>query len=111
MITETFFLTEITYRIAAVGEFLRELAAANPHRYRRDLAASLDNLGIWFSKLGRPDEALPAAEEAVAAYQELAAANPGRYRPDLSRSLQALARVLEDLGQTAEADAARREAG
>ena len=49
-----------------------------------DLAASLSNLGIRLSVLGRPADALPVTEEAVAAYRELAAAMPARYRPDLA---------------------------
>ena len=62
----------------------RELAAASPDRYRPDLATSLSNLGIRFSELGRPAEALPVTEEAVTIYRELAAASPDRYRPDLA---------------------------
>jgi hypothetical protein len=42
----------------------RELAKVNPARYRPDLATSLTNLGIRFSALGRPAEALSASEEA-----------------------------------------------
>jgi hypothetical protein len=44
----------------------RELAAANPDRYRPDLAASLDNLGVMFSELGRPADAEAAQREAQA---------------------------------------------
>ena len=44
----------------------RELAAANPDRYRPDLAASLDNLGVRFSELGRPADAEAARKEALA---------------------------------------------
>ena len=47
----------------------RELAAASPDRYRPDLARSLSNLGVAFSELGRPQEALPVTEEAVATYR------------------------------------------
>ena len=65
-------------------EIWRELAAAYPDRYRPDLAASLSNLGVRFSALGRPAEALPAEQEAVAIRRELAAAYPDRYRPDLA---------------------------
>ena len=59
-------------------------------------AASLSNLGIWFSELGRPVEALPVAEEAVAIYRELAAAYPDRYRPELATSLSNLGLRLFD---------------
>ena len=88
----------------------RELAAAYPDRYRPDLATSLSNLGVTFSELGRPGEALPPTQEAVAIYRELAAASPDRYRPDLARSLRILASALDGLNHVREAVAARREA-
>ena len=81
----------------------RELAAANPDRYRPDLAASLSNLGVWFSELGRPADALPATEEAVTIRRELAAANPDRYRPDLAGSLSNLGVRFSELGRPADA--------
>lgn len=86
----------------------RELAAANPQRYRPDLAATLNNLGKRFSQLGRPAQALPALEETVAIHRELAAASPDRYRPDLAQSLTNLGEILEAAGR--KADAARDEA-
>jgi tetratricopeptide (TPR) repeat protein len=72
----------------------RELAAADPDRYRPGLAAALDNLGIRLFALNRPDEAVPVAEEAVALYRELAAADPDRYRPGLAAELDDLANRL-----------------
>ena len=42
----------------------RELAATFPESYLPDLAISLTNLGVSFSKLSRPDEALSPAQEA-----------------------------------------------
>ena len=62
----------------------------------------LTNLGIWFSALGRPAEALPAEQEAVAIYRELAAASPDRYRPDLASSLSSLGFGFSELGRPAE---------
>ena len=67
----------------AVGTY-RELAAADPDRYRPDLACSLSNLGVSFSALGALPRPLPVAEEAVAIRRELADAYPDRYRPDLA---------------------------
>ena len=55
-----------------------------------DLARWRDSLGVRFSQLGRPTDALAAAREAVTAYRELAAANPDRYRPDVAASLSNL---------------------
>ena len=88
----------------------RELAAANPDRYRPDLARSLSNLGVRLSELGRPADALPATEEAVTIRRELAAANPDRYRPDLARSLDNLGVRLSELGRPADALPATEEA-
>ncbi len=81
----------------------RELAATHPDRYRPDLASSLSNLGVMFSALGRPAEALLVTEEAVAIRRELAAANPDRYRPALASSLSNLGVRFSALGRPAEA--------
>ena len=88
----------------------RELAAADPDRYRPDLAQSLTGLGITFSELGRPAEALAAEQEAVAIRRELAAADPDRYRPYLAQSLSNLGASHSELGRPAEALAAEQEA-
>ncbi len=45
---------------------------------------SLNNLANTLSDLGRREEALAAAEEAVGLYRELAAARPDAFRPDLA---------------------------
>jgi len=81
----------------------RELAEALPGRYRPDLAASLSNLGVQFSALGRLADALAVTEEAVAIRRELAAALPDRYRPDLALSLSNLGVQLRTRGRPAEA--------
>ena len=60
-------------------------------------ATRLAELGIRFSLLGRPAEAVTATEEAVAIRRELAAANPARYRPDLASSLSNLGNWLSEL--------------
>jgi hypothetical protein len=70
----------------------------------------MTNLGIWFSELGRPAEALTAEQEAVAIRRELAAASPDRYRRDLAGSLTNPAESLMALDRTAAAIAARDEA-
>ena len=71
----------------------RRLAEANPAAYLRDLATSLNNLGVFLSEVGRRDEALAPAEEAVTVYRRLAEANSAAYLPDLARSLCAYAWV------------------
>jgi len=88
----------------------RELAAANPKRYRTDLAATLNNLSAAFSQLGRPAEALPAAEEAAAIRRELAVADPDRYRPDLAATLNNLSVRFSELGRLVKALTAAQEA-
>ena len=63
----------------------------------------LNNLGIRLSELGRPADALPVTEEAVAIRRELAAASPDRYRPDLAASLNNLGVLFSELGRPADA--------
>jgi hypothetical protein len=74
------------------------------------LAAALNNLSNTLTTLGRPADALPADEEAVAICRELVAANPDLYRPYLAQSLVSLANALAGLNRSAEADAVRDEA-
>jgi tetratricopeptide (TPR) repeat protein len=57
--------------------------------------------GIRLTGLGRPAEALPVTEEAVAIRRELAAASPDRYRPDLANSLDNLGIRFWELGRPA----------
>ncbi|QKG21566.1 hypothetical protein ACTIVE_3204 [Actinomadura verrucosospora] len=93
----------------AVAKY-RELAAADPDRYRADLASSLYKLGLTLWKQNRFAEAASAEEEAVAEYRELAAADPVRHRPDLALSLSNLGRTLRDMDRHAEAASVRQEA-
>ncbi len=60
-------------------------------------------LGTTLAQTGRPAEALPPAQEAVAIRRELAAAYPDRYRPGLATSLDNLGNRLSALGRPAEA--------
>ncbi len=69
-----------------------------------------DSAGALLSQLGRPAEALPVAEQAVAIYRELAAVNPDRYRPDLAASLSNLGVTFSELGRPADALPAEQEA-
>jgi tetratricopeptide (TPR) repeat protein len=62
----------------------RQLAAAHPGTYRPDLANALTNLGLRYSELDRPEEALLASREAADIYRELAADLPDQYRPRLA---------------------------
>jgi tetratricopeptide (TPR) repeat protein len=71
---------------------------------------SLNILAFQLGKLGRREEALAAAEEAVDTNRELAAARPDAFRPELARSLNNLAIRLRELGRREEALAAAEEA-
>ena len=55
------------------------------------LAMSLNNLGMGFSDLGRREEALAAAHEALDIYQRLAQSRPDAFLPDLAMSLGKIA--------------------
>ena len=74
------------------------------------LATSLNNLAVRLGALGRREEALTAAEEAVVLGRELAAAHPKAFRPDLAGSLHKLALSLAGLGRREEALTAAEEA-
>jgi tetratricopeptide (TPR) repeat protein len=62
------------------------------------------------SDLGRREEALAAAQEAVDIYRDLARARPEAFTPDLAMSLNNLANCLSALGRREEALAAAQEA-
>ncbi|HKZ55991.1 MAG TPA: toll/interleukin-1 receptor domain-containing protein [Anaerolineales bacterium] len=73
-------------------------------------ARLLNNLGVRLSELGRREEALFAAQEAVGVYRKLAEARPEAFLPDLARSLNSLGNQLSELGRREEALAAAQEA-
>lgn len=81
----------------------RELVAAEPDRHRIDLAIALNELGISLSHLGRDQESLAVAEEAVGMVRELDAAEPDRHRPSLANFLTNLGGSLADMGRRPEA--------
>ena len=68
------------------------------------------NLAKRLSDLGRREEALAVAEEAVGLRRDLAVARPEAFLPDLALSLNNLANMLSDLGRREEALAAAKEA-
>src|SRR5205823_12020226 len=81
----------------------RALSAARPDAFTPDLAASLNDLATMLSTLGRREDALRVAEEAVRLDRVLAAAQPGAFGVALARSLW----VLGDLyGETGRSDLA-----
>ncbi len=74
------------------------------------MAGSLNSLGHRLRELGRHEEALAAAEEAVGLRRGLAAERPDAFAPKLAGSLNNLANVLSELGRREEALAAAEEA-
>jgi tetratricopeptide (TPR) repeat protein len=89
---------------------LRELAAAEPHRFRPRLAALLVNLGATCSDQGRPEEALRCEEEAVDLLRLVAADHPGAVTRDLTMAVSNLAVTFAELGKPLAALGPSREA-
>ncbi|MEN9374370.1 MAG: hypothetical protein RIR79_1922 [Pseudomonadota bacterium] len=73
-------------------------------------AGALNNVATALSKLGKREEALAAAQEAVSIRRTLAATRPDVFNPDLAMSLNNVANVLSELGKREEALAAAQEA-
>ncbi|MFD9741455.1 hypothetical protein, partial [Umezawaea sp. NPDC059074] len=92
---------------ARIGERLvhehRELAEARPDAFLPHLATSLNNQSIRLANLGRREEALDAATEAVNIRRSLAEARPDAFLPNLAGSLNNQSVRLGELGRREEA--------
>jgi tetratricopeptide (TPR) repeat protein len=66
---------------------------------RHELGTCLRNLSVILSKLGRPQEALTAAQEAAETYRQLAQDQPETYEVELAESLRSLSNRLSRLQQ------------
>ena len=86
----------------------RTLAERESIRYQDELANSLINLSGWLSDIGRFDDALTAAQEAVAILRELRDGIPGA-KAHLAHALQTLGRSLAETGRHSDAVAAEKE--
>ena len=64
----------------------RALAAQRPDAFLPDLAASLNNLHVMWGELGRREDALALAQEAVHIRRTLAAQRPDAFPPPVWRS-------------------------
>src|SRR6267378_7782297 len=73
---------DLTQRL--VTHFRQEAEHDDEPAARVTLAASLNNLALRLRDLGRREEALTAAEEAVRHYRALAAARPDAFTPNLA---------------------------
>ncbi|GAA1870686.1 tetratricopeptide repeat protein [Myceligenerans crystallogenes] len=82
---------------------LRELAAADPRRYRPALAQSLMNMGSSLAELGRPQDALAASEEGVVLARAVAGDEPAQIRPMLAKGLWNLGKRHAESGNADEA--------
>ena len=71
---------------------------------------SLNNLGNMLGELGRREEALQAAQEAVDIRRRLAETRPDAFLPNLAMSLNNLGTMLSQLGRREEALQAAQEA-
>jgi hypothetical protein len=100
-------------RTATPSEYLvdehRRLTDHDPALLRRDVAASLNNLGVLYSALGRRARSLDASREAVDVYRDLAAVDQ-EFTADLAGSLSNLVTRYAELGNTAKALEAAEEA-
>jgi tetratricopeptide (TPR) repeat protein len=89
---------------------LQQVPQPWPEEVKVETARVTNNLANALRALGWREEALAAAEEAVALYRQLAAARPDAFTPDLAASLNTLANMLGDLGRREAALAAAEEA-
>ena len=102
-------------RAAKVTAFLVQLLSstaeeADEEPAKAERARLLNNASVRLSALGRREEALTAAEEAVAIRRALAEQRPDAFRPDLASSLNNYANFLSALGRREEALTAAEEA-
>jgi tetratricopeptide (TPR) repeat protein len=101
-------------RTLALRPFLADFYQARlkwtPPEAAEERARVLNTLGTALSALGRREEALAAAQEAVEYYRALAQANTHAFLPNLAESLNELSNRLSALGQRKEALAAAQEA-
>ena len=88
---------------AALGLYRDALAISTRIGNAAQQAMTLNNLGNCLSELGRREEALEAAEEAVKIRRELAKSRPDVFLPDLAGSFNNLGQCLSELGRREEA--------
>jgi tetratricopeptide (TPR) repeat protein len=88
----------------------RPLADVNPDAFLPRLANSMNSHSVMLSRVGRPEDALAAIEEAVEIRRRLASVRPDAFLPDLASSLSNQSRCLGELGRREDALAANEEA-
>ncbi|MCU1358021.1 MAG: repeat-containing protein [Acidimicrobiales bacterium] len=95
-------------RLTLAAQLAHTLRATNPDHPH--LPITLNNLSVFLDAVGRREEALAAAEEAVAIYRVLVEVNPAAYTPALAPSLNNLSNRLNTAGRREEALVASEEA-
>lgn len=101
--------THVALAILAANAY-RQLAAGDPAEYQSDLALALTNLSGRFDKVGRHQDALPAAKEAVTICRQLATGNLAVHQPLLALVLNNLGASLRLVGRHQDALASAEEA-
>lgn len=102
--------TDVRAQLVQVA-MARRMATEEPDAYQPKLAAALDALARRLSDLGRHEEALRAADEAVDVYEELQARHPGSYRAALGMATSNFAVQLDRLGRHQDSVGPRRAGG
>ncbi|MER7278030.1 tetratricopeptide repeat protein [Dactylosporangium sp. NPDC000244] len=72
--------------------------SATPRRHQRDVAAGQFNLALCLDALGRGEEALPRAANALAVYRDLATGDPEQYLPYVATALSRYGQLLTQAG-------------
>jgi tetratricopeptide (TPR) repeat protein len=88
----------------------RELVGQKRGTYLPSLASTLNNLGTFFHKLNRLDDACNEFPEALKWYRELERQNSTTYRPRVVETLNNLGSIYQDLNLTSDARIAFSEA-
>jgi tetratricopeptide (TPR) repeat protein len=88
----------------------RQLAAADPAKYRADLARTLNNLGALYSETGDLRKTKRFYEEALIIRRELAEKDPELYQPELVGSLINMGNIYSEVEKPEKAEAALQEA-
>ena len=87
----------------------RQLDEANSTAYLRELAMTLNNLGLVYGDTQRHDEAEAAFQEALRTFRQFAGANPVAYLPDVASILNNLGALYVDTQRLKEAERAFRD--
>ena len=100
------------YRLARADQEALAAAPGASNEARRDLADTINRIGILLSKTGKPAEAEAEYRKALAIQQKLADDNPAvtDFRSGLANSHHNLGILLSETGKPAEAEAEYRKA-